>query len=48
MVGKKSLISGKIVYFISYFKLRVVDEMGVFCYFLWCFAPFTLTLQTII
>ncbi len=35
MVGKKSLISGKIVDFLSCFKHRVVDEMDDFCYFLW-------------
>ena len=43
MVGKKSLISGKIVDFLSYFKLRVVDEMDDFCkYYTEWAVPFIL------
>jgi hypothetical protein len=33
MVGKKSLISGKIVYLLSHKKPRFVDEMEVFAIF---------------
>ena len=45
MVGKKSLISGKIVYLLFHNKQRFVDEMDDFYNFLWSYAWLFVSLQ---